>query len=132
MGTPEMTLQSLVRLHESNPLGRIYLASPYTHKETIIRTQRWRKVSRMTAHMTRAGIIVFSPILHGHPLHDIVTLPRTTDFWARIDGSFLEHWAELLVVYQIDGWKESVGIRHEMEHAVRLQIPTIMLKEATL
>lgn len=46
----------------------IYLASPYTHSDVHVREWRFREACRAAAALLRAGITVFSPIAHSHPI----------------------------------------------------------------
>ena len=46
----------------------IYLASPYSHPDAVVREQRFRDVCLAAARLIRAGQIVFSPIAHSHPI----------------------------------------------------------------
>jgi Domain of unknown function (DUF1937). len=46
----------------------IYLASPYSHPDPLVREARFDAACRAMADLVHAGQIVFSPIVHGHPL----------------------------------------------------------------
>jgi hypothetical protein len=46
----------------------IYLASSYSYPEAAVRGRRYHAACAATADLIRAGQIVFSPIVHGHPL----------------------------------------------------------------
>ena len=48
--------------------GLIYLASPYSHPDFVVRQRRFDADCQATATMVRAGLIVFSPIAYSHPL----------------------------------------------------------------
>lgn len=95
----------------------IYLASPYSHPDPVVREERFRAACRATAALLRAGEVVFSPIVHSHPLVGF-TLPTAWAFWERIDRVYLERCDEV-VVLMLDGWNESVGVREEIGIARR-------------
>ncbi len=99
----------------------IYLASPYSHDDPAIREQRFHAVCRETAELMRRGNVVFSPIVHGHPLvgHG---LPTDWPFWERFDREHLRRCNEL-VVLTLDGWRESVGVAAEIRIASDLGKP---------
>lgn len=99
----------------------IYLASPYTHPDSIIREQRYRAACMATATMLRAGVPVYAPIVHTHPLvaHG---LPGDWRFWSRYDQTFLEI-ADAVVVLALDGWQESIGVGEELRLAEQMGIP---------
>jgi hypothetical protein len=97
----------------------IYLASPYSHADPLIREARFNAACQATADMVLAGRAVFSPIVHGHPLVRF-GLPTDWSFWQRFDEEHLQRCDEVLVL-RIDGWRESVGVRAEIELAVALE-----------
>ena len=96
----------------------IYLASPYTHPDPAVREARFQAACRQAAEMLRCGVRVFSPIAHTHPIaaHG---LPPEWDFWAEYDRAFLEMCDEVWVL-MLDGWRESRGVRAEVEIAVSM------------
>ncbi len=96
----------------------IYLASPYSHPDPMVRETRFDAACRATAALIRAGHVVFSPIVHGHPLVGF-GLPTDWAFWQRHDLEFLRRCDELLVL-KIDGWKKSAGVQAEIELAAAL------------
>jgi nucleoside 2-deoxyribosyltransferase len=99
----------------------IYLASPYSHVDAVVREQRFRAACQATARLIAAGHIVFSPIVHGHPLvhHG---LPTDWPFWERFDRDHLVRCDEA-VVLMLDGWQESVGVAAEIRIAAELGKP---------
>lgn len=99
----------------------IYLASPYSHSEAVVREERFRAACRATARLIAAGHVVFSPIVHGHPLvhHG---LPTDWSFWERFDRDHLVRCDEV-VVLTLDGWRESVGVAAEIRIAEELGKP---------
>jgi hypothetical protein len=99
----------------------IYLASPYSHPDPVVREQRFQAACRATAALLRAGEAVFSPIVHGHPLADY-GLPTGWEFWERFNRTFLERCDEV-VVLMLDGWRQSVGVQAEIRIAQELGKP---------
>jgi nucleoside 2-deoxyribosyltransferase len=99
----------------------IYLASPYSHSEAEVRDERFRDACRAAARLIAAGHVVFSPIVHGHPLvrHG---LPTDWPFWERFDRNHLARCDEV-VVLMLDGWRESVGVAAEIRIAAELGKP---------
>jgi nucleoside 2-deoxyribosyltransferase len=99
----------------------IYLASPYSHPEPVVREVRFRAACHATARLIAAGHVVFSPIVHGHPLvhHG---LPTDWSFWERFDRDHLVRCDEV-VVLMLDGWRESVGVAAEIRIAEELRKP---------
>ena len=99
----------------------IYLASPYTHDDPVVRYQRYRLALECVAHfMTERHLAIFAPIAYGHPhAHRSRALRAWThEEWLAWSGHFLEV-ATALWVLTLAGWRESVGIRTELETAMR-------------
>lgn len=112
----------------------IYLASPYSHKDPEIRKQRYEKVLQMTAKMIlKWGLIVYSPIVHNHHIA-CIHLERTEDFafdfWKKYDHKIISRCDELWV-YELDGWKESYGVKAEMEFATSLSMKIRFVNDNT-
>ncbi|MBX3399531.1 MAG: DUF1937 family protein [Gemmataceae bacterium] len=103
----------------------IYLASPYSHPDPAVREERFRAACRATAALLRAGEVVFSPIVHSHPLVEF-ELPTAWSFWERIDRAHLKRCDEVAVL-MLDGWRESVGVREEIGIARALGKPVRFL-----
>ena len=103
----------------------IYLASPYSHNDPAIREQRFRAACQAAAAMLRDGQVVFSPIVHSHPLVAF-GLPTAWSSWERIDRAYLERCDEI-VVLMLDGWEASVGVGAEIGIARTLGKPVRFL-----
>jgi Domain of unknown function (DUF1937) len=93
----------------------IYLASPYSHPDALVCQASFDAACRATADLVHAGRVVFSPIVHGHPLVRF-GLPTDWSFWQRFDQEYLRRCDDVLVL-QIDGWQESEGVQAEVELA---------------
>jgi len=99
----------------------IYLAAPYTHPDPRVREARFDAACVATAALVRAGQIVFSPIVHGHPLVRF-DLPIEWEYWERFDREFLQRCDEVAVL-MIDGWRESRGVQAEIDLAIDMDLP---------
>jgi nucleoside 2-deoxyribosyltransferase len=99
----------------------IYLASPYSHLDIAVREQRFREACAAAVRLIAAGHVVFSPIVHGHPLvgHG---LPTEWAYWERFDRAHLVRCDEV-VVLMLEGWRESVGVVAEIRIAEELGKP---------
>ena len=75
--------------------------------------------------MLRAGQVVFSPIVHSHPLVEY-GLPPDWDFWQRCDREHLQHCDEVFVL-MLDGWRDSAGVQAEVRLAEELGKPVSYL-----
>lgn len=103
--------------------GLVYLASPYSHANPIVREQRFLAVCKAAGKMMEAGDIVYSPIAHSHPISVTMTVsPTDHHFWLRQCFGVLER-SSLLRVLMLDGWIQSKGVAAEISFAKEQGIP---------
>lgn len=107
----------------------VYLASPYSHPDPAVREARFRAACAAAAHLMRAGVLVFSPIAHTHPIACAGGLPTGWEFWERYDRAVLAACGELAVL-KLPGWTESKGIRAEIVIARELGSPVRYVEPA--
>src|ERR1035437_2603648 len=100
----------------------IYLASPYTHKSKKIVHERFEKVLELTARLIRKGLFVFSPIAYGHVMAGKNKLPTDSKYWLEFDEKIISK-CDKLIVFKINGWKESNGVQAEIKIANKYKIP---------
>ncbi|MDB5358884.1 MAG: hypothetical protein JWO51_181 [Rhodospirillales bacterium] len=91
-----------------------YLASPYSKYIGGIGAA-FRIAGENAAHLVRAGVAVFSPIVHSH----IIAIRGAIDpfdhsIWMPLDAPLMAA-ARGLIVLQADGWDESRGVAIEIE-----------------
>jgi len=96
----------------------IYLASPYTPMNGESPEERVEIVTKVAAKLMAKGYIVFSPIVHSHPIADHLpeSLRFDHQFWMNQDLPILER-CDQLIVLRLPGWDKSKGIAHEMVFA---------------
>lgn len=104
----------------------IYLASPYSSPSAVVRRCRYWEACRAAASLIRSGHVVFSPIVHSHPLVEH-GLPLDWTWWERIDREFLVRCDEVIVL-TLDGWEQSLGVAAEIRLAEELGKPVRYLE----
>lgn len=97
----------------------IYLASPYTHPDFTIMTQRFEAVEAFTAHAILRRHIIFSPIVHGHALAQKFDMPTDFNFWESYALGMLRASNEIWVL-KLEGWQHSKGVNGEILEAQKL------------
>lgn len=104
----------------------IYLASPYSSDDPMVRAERYEAACKKAAELMQMGFSVFSPIAHSHPISAHLPPERVVDheFWMGQDLPILDS-AERLYVLMLPGWVTSRGIAREVEEARRLGIPVV-------
>lgn len=111
--------------------GFSYLASPYSvkyplsqHQALLLRLKRYEKVCKLAAVLMKNGENIFCPIAHSHAI-ETIGMPGELygqDFWLKQDFAVLAQ-AKELIVFMMDGWKDSNGIKAEIEFAKERDIP---------
>lgn len=109
----------------------IYLASPYTHEEPSKRQERYLAVAQATVRLTRAGLHVFSPIVHGHALSTVGRLPTDWAFWEGFD-TFMIKACTTFAVLQLPGWEASAGVQSETSFAGAIDRKPILVHPSRL
>lgn len=100
----------------------IYLASPYSHPDPIVRELRFLAVERATHILMKQGLVIFSPIMYTHALANKHKLPFTSGYWAEFNRTMVAGSRELRVL-MLPEWKQSLGIGREMNWAQQLNKP---------
>ena len=104
----------------------IYMASPYSHPDPAVRQRRFEAACQATVALMRAGLHIFSPLTHSHPLTRY-GLAGDWKFWEPYDRAHLEACG-VLAVLMLDGWKESTGVQAEISIAREMGKPVLMIE----
>lgn len=104
-------------------MSYVYLASPYSHKNPLIRAERFDAACKAAAKLMQSGMAVFSPIAHSHPIEQhFGGKIEGLEFWMKQDIPLLASAARLMVL-TLDGWEASRGVAAELEYARKNGIP---------
>lgn len=91
----------------------IYVASPYSDPDPAVRRKRFAAAAHLAACLIRTGRVVFSPIVHSHPIQEAGEMPTGWEFWRTQDEWYLRA-AAAFYVYVLPGWRKSAGVRAEI------------------
>jgi nucleoside 2-deoxyribosyltransferase len=105
--------------------GFFYVASPYTKHPRGIHAAHVEAV-KAAAICIKAGIPVYSPIAHSHLIAAYADIPLEYEHWRDLDEAMIEASNGLIVV-EMDGWRESVGINAEIQFAKALGKPVLYM-----
>ena len=100
----------------------IYLASPYTHEQSDVRTYRYIQACKAAAVLIDDGHAVYCPIAHSHGIAVHGGLDSDWAAFQAIDEYFLS-LCDRLVVLTIPGYDKSEGIKAEIAIARKLGKP---------
>jgi len=106
----------------------IYIASPYSSNDEVLRNTRYEQAIDYGVYLMSQRINAFSPIAYGHQFSLKHSVPIDHEWWL----SFNEHMlinSTAMHVLTLHGWKESLGIHHEIKFASRHQIPIKYIRQ---
>ena len=109
----------------------VYLAAPYSHPNREIMDTRAKEIERAAVILTRCGVKVYSPITAWHQPAKNYNLPTDAGFWEEHNLDMLER-CDAVVVLGLPGWRESVGVTMETDHAEEWGIATFFLTREDL
>jgi hypothetical protein len=94
--------------------GFYYLGSPYTKYKAGIHAA-FLAVCSEAARLVSAGVIIYSPIAHTHPIaiHGNID-PLDLNIWLPVERPLMDAACGLIVL-KMDGWEESVGLKYEID-----------------
>ena len=93
--------------------GFWYLASPYSNYAGG-REAAFKLAAVESARLIRAGVPVFSPIAHSHPIAEHGGIdPLDHDVWLPLDTPMMDA-ARGLIVLTAEGWNKSRGVLYEI------------------
>jgi hypothetical protein len=97
------------------PGGFYYLASPYSKHPGGLEVA-FRQACEAAALLIKAGVPVFSPIAHSHPIAVAGGLdPLSYDVWLPADRPMMDAASGIIVLHLL-GWATSYGIAEEQRH----------------
>lgn len=109
-----------------------YLATPYSKYEGGNLALAFRDAARLAAQLMQAGVIVYSPIAHTHPLAIYGDIdPLDHDIWLLFDEIMMAR-CDVLIVAQMNGWKESKGIDYEVRFFAERKRTIFMLDPVSM
>lgn len=91
-----------------------YLATPYTKYRKGIEAA-FQDAAKQAAILLRAGVPVFSPIAHTHPLAIYGGIDaKDHTVWLPFDRPMMDA-AKGIIVCKLEGWDESYGVAYERD-----------------
>lgn len=108
--------------------GYLYLASPYTSSDKELQHARFVKVSKLGMEMIKRGLFISAPISQSVPMSIHGNFGGTWTDWQAQDLAMLRR-SSGIVIYNMEGTAESVGVRAEYEEAISLNLPVFWLED---
>lgn len=105
----------------------IYLASPYSHKDTAVKRARWLYATLVGAKLIEEGHHVFGPITESIAYQDVnLQIGHEWETWAEHDKMMIDRCDEMFVL-TLTGWTKSKGVQAEIKYAASRGMPITYL-----
>jgi hypothetical protein len=108
----------------------VYLASPYSHPDPTVRAARYLEIEKYAVQLQKLGNQIYSPIMHWHNAAIRHDMPTDASFWQKSNFAMLRSCAWMIVM-QMEGWKDSNGIKAEIEYAEKIGKRIVFLEPGT-
>jgi hypothetical protein len=97
----------------------IYLATPYSHPKSSVRNTRYMMAMKLVHFLckTSESEMVYSPIVHWHPIARRYDLPKEHNFWSNLDEQMIDK-ADKVYFVIMTGWETSEGMKQEYHYAL--------------
>lgn len=105
-----------------------YIALPYSSKDEKVIEHRINKFCELDSKLNMQGIQTVSPVLKHLLFTNHKEMPRDWEFWKDLSYILLSK-SDFLVVFKLEGWEESVGVKAEIIYAHNNNIPVIYIEE---
>lgn len=93
-----------------------YLATPYSHEDRKIVEKRYEDARDAAHKLTMLGYLLIEPIGMSHDKARVWDLPKGYEYWKERDRAYIDH-CQGVIVYTMDGWDKSVGVKDEITYA---------------
>lgn len=120
-----------MQLDELKDHSLVYLATPYSKYPKGLEAA-FQDAAALAAKVMVAGVKVYSPIAHTHPLaiHGKVD-PYDHSIWLPFDAAIMDK-SDAILVAKMDTWDKSYGISHEIEVFTKAGKPVYYLTPDTM
>lgn len=109
-------------------MKKVYLAIPYSAISKHLEEERFIIATRLAGRLIENGVNCYSPITNSHPIRIFNCNPMLGDWqtWGEIDREMID-WCDIVYVICIRGWRDSVGVNEEIEHALSTGKPVVLI-----
>lgn len=109
-----------------------YLGTCYTHPDSEERMQRTHNADMVAAELMARGLVVFSPISHGHRVAQTLSehLVNSHAFWMAQCLPMVRR-SDIFVVLPQHGWRTSKGLAEEIQCCVEYGIPIFVYQDSS-
>jgi hypothetical protein len=106
-----------------------YLAAAYSSPDASVTEARIHTFLDIDALLIEQGYVTVSPLSKHFILNRGRKIPGDWNYWGRYSAQLLARCDEMIVITCIPGWKESTGIKGEIQIAITLELPILEVNE---
>jgi len=106
---------------------RVYLGIPYTINPEL----SYQTSIRIAAHLMQHAAIVFSPVIHTHPIANFLETDWGWETWKSQDIPWVK-LCEVMAVVTLPEWQKSVGLAEEIKISRSLRHPIVFIDPDTM
>jgi hypothetical protein len=106
-----------------------YLAAAYSSPDASVTEARIQTFLDIDALLIEQGYVTVSPLSKHFILNRGREIPGDWSYWGRYSAQLLKRCDEMIVMTCIPGWKESTGIKGEIQIAITLELPIVEVNE---
>jgi len=110
-------------------MSYFFLSSPYSHESKKVEEDRFNLAKAACAWLLNKKVMVFSPIVHCHPIAISHSLPVDHNHWMEYNRTMLTP-ARGIIILAVSGWVISKGVRFEVEIGSDLGKPFQLLRHS--
>lgn len=113
--------------------GFAYIATPYSKLvATVGLDEAARLAAEIAGELIKAGIVVYSPIAHGHACAEAAGIDKLDHkIWLPQCFPIARH-ASVCLIMMFDGWNRSVGVQAEIDFFEKEGVPVLYIEPAYL
>jgi hypothetical protein len=109
----------------------IFISAPYSHPDKDVILSRVDTLVHVVGKYMEQQLVPMCPIIHSHPILEKFDLTSDWSYWEKSCTLFL-HGARRMDIIMLDGWKDSTGIKGEIEIAKSMNIPVNFIDHTNL
>ena len=106
-----------------------YLASPFKSSQQAIERLRFMAVAKCSGMLAAQGVCAVSPILNGYTMRAHMGFNQMTEDDFKAWDHVLMPRCNGILVLQLEGWKESVGLSDELDHFAERHAPVAYIHQ---
>lgn len=111
----------------------VVVSGPYSHSDPVVKQERVKAIADACVKLFQAGDMCCSPLLAGLSFIEKSEnkMPDDYAFWQNFCRAYVKA-GDVLYVLDIEGWKESTGVKDEIEYAQSFCMPVYLMDPETL